>query len=88
MACLSLPGLIDAVAERCGESCAIVEGGTHLTFADLARESRRVAAGLRVLGLGRGDVLAAWLPTSTSGSSWSMHAAGFRSEEIKSPLSV
>jgi len=54
--------LIDAGAERFGESCAIVEGGTHLTFADLARESRRVAAGLRTLGLGRGDVLAAWLP--------------------------
>ncbi len=62
MTCPSLPGLIDSVAERHGDSCAIVEGGTRLTFADLARESRRVAAGLRALGLERGDALAVWLP--------------------------
>ncbi len=50
------------MAERHGDRCAIVEGGTRLTFVDLARESRRVAAGLRTLGLRRGDALAVWLP--------------------------
>jgi acyl-CoA synthetase (AMP-forming)/AMP-acid ligase II len=62
MACASLPGLLDTVAKRYGDTCAIVEGGTRLTFADLTRESRRVAAGLRALGLQRGDALAVWLP--------------------------
>ncbi len=57
-----MPGLIDTVAERHEDSCAIVEGGTRVTFADLTRESRRVAAGLRALGLQRGDALAVWLP--------------------------
>jgi fatty-acyl-CoA synthase len=58
----SLPRLIDTAAERHADSCAIVEGETRLTFADLARESRRVAAGLRTIGLREGDALAVWLP--------------------------
>jgi fatty-acyl-CoA synthase len=58
----SLHGLLDAVAGSHGDGCAVVERGIRLTFADLARESRRVAAGLRALGLRRGDALAVWLP--------------------------
>lgn len=58
----SLHGMLDAVAGSHGDSCAIMERRVHLTFAGLARESRRVAAGLRAVGLQRGDVLAVWLP--------------------------
>jgi len=58
----SAHGLLDGVVVRHGDSCAVVEREVRLTFADLARESRRVAAGLRALGLQRGDVLAVWLP--------------------------
>jgi fatty-acyl-CoA synthase len=62
MASLSLPELIDGLAARRGDRCAIVDGATCLTFRDLARESRRVAAGLRAVGLQKGDSLAVWLP--------------------------
>jgi acyl-CoA synthetase (AMP-forming)/AMP-acid ligase II len=62
MADSSLPDLLDAVAGRHADACAAVEAGTRLTFAELARESRLVAAGLRALGLRRGDALAVWLP--------------------------
>ena len=62
MASPSLPGLLDGVADRHEDRCAIVDGATRVTFGDLARESRRVAAGLRTLGLQRGDTLAVWLP--------------------------
>jgi non-ribosomal peptide synthetase component E (peptide arylation enzyme) len=41
MASSSLAGLIDSVAERHEDRYAIVEGGTHLTFADLARKRWR-----------------------------------------------
>src|SRR5215471_15209936 len=58
----SLSAWIDGVAERDAGRCAIAEGEARLTFSDLARESRRVAAGLRDLGLRRGDSLALWLP--------------------------
>jgi fatty-acyl-CoA synthase len=62
MGARSVSAWIENVAERDGGRCAIVEGETRLTFSDLARESRRVAAGLRDLGLRRGDSLALWLP--------------------------
>lgn len=62
MAAPSLPGLIESIAARHEDRCAILEGATRLTFPDLARESRRVAAGLRALGLRNGDSLAVWLP--------------------------
>ena len=62
MTCPSVPTLIDAAAARHEAGCAVVDGDTRLTFGDFRRESRRVAAGLRGLGLQRGDALAVWLP--------------------------
>ena len=62
MAGQSLPVLIDSVVERHAARCAIVEGERRVTFADLAQESRRIAAGLRALGLNKEDALAVWLP--------------------------
>jgi acyl-CoA synthetase (AMP-forming)/AMP-acid ligase II len=57
-----LCAVLDAAAERHGSRCAVVDGDIRLSFADLAREARRVAAGLRALGVSRGDTLAVWLP--------------------------
>lgn len=43
---------------------AVVDGDTRLSYAELEQRLQRVTAGLRALGLGRGDVVALWAPNS------------------------
>jgi acyl-CoA synthetase (AMP-forming)/AMP-acid ligase II len=53
---------LGSLLERHPERVAVIAGGRQLTFAELAERAARVAGGLREAGLGRGDVLALWLP--------------------------
>jgi acyl-CoA synthetase (AMP-forming)/AMP-acid ligase II len=58
--------LADVLAEavrRFGQRTAFVDGPRTLTFADLDRQSDRVAAGMARRGVGAGDVVALVLPT-------------------------
>jgi acyl-CoA synthetase (AMP-forming)/AMP-acid ligase II len=65
-------------AETIPDQTALTFGDAHWTYADLAEQAGRVAGGLRDIGLGRGDRLAAlagnrpevalaWLAGSRSG---------------------
>jgi fatty-acyl-CoA synthase len=58
----TLGDLVDAAAARWPHREAIVFEGERLTFADLRQRGRRLARGLRALGLGPGDPVAIWLP--------------------------
>lgn len=49
-------------ARQTPQQIAVVEGGRRLTYAFLLEEARRIAAGLRDLGLQRGDVISFQLP--------------------------
>ena len=62
----TLPALLGAVAAGDPDRLACLlpgSSGRGLTFAGLDVESRRVAGGLRGLGLRRGDRMGVWLPT-------------------------
>lgn len=58
----TLPALLDLQAERFGGREAIVAGETRMTYAALADEVARVAAGLAALGVARGTHVALLLP--------------------------
>jgi fatty-acyl-CoA synthase len=58
----TLGDLVDAAAARWPDREAIVFEGERLTFADLRDRARRLARGLRALGIGPGDPVAIWLP--------------------------
>ncbi|MCL6640381.1 MAG: AMP-binding protein [Candidatus Rokubacteria bacterium] len=58
----TLGELVDAAAARWPVREAIVFEGERLTFADLRDRARRLARGLRALGIGPGDPVAIWLP--------------------------
>jgi acyl-CoA synthetase (AMP-forming)/AMP-acid ligase II len=51
-------------AEALGEKPALIEGpsGRELSYAELARATRRLAAGLASRGFGKGDVLGVFMP--------------------------
>lgn len=55
----SLTDFIDALPQA---RTALTYRGTGMTVGELAAASRRVASGLRALGVGRGDRVALWLP--------------------------
>jgi fatty-acyl-CoA synthase len=59
----TVAGLLDTLAARYPAREAIVFGGERISFADLARRSRVMAAGLATLGIARGDRVAIWLPS-------------------------
>src|SRR5262245_66477009 len=54
--------MLTAVAARHGGREAMVLGADRVTFADFLSRVDMLAAGLAALGLGRGDMLAIWLP--------------------------
>jgi fatty-acyl-CoA synthase len=54
--------LFDARAAARPAAPALLHEGRALSFADLAAASRRVAGGLAALGIGRGDIVAIWMP--------------------------
>lgn len=62
----TLPALLEQLAGQSGAEAALYEGDRTLTFGELATCAARLSAGLADLGLGRGDVLAVWLPNSVA----------------------
>ena len=57
-----LDGYLWRCAERIPEKVAVVDGGIRLSYAELAQRVTAVAAGLRRLGVERGDVVSMQLP--------------------------
>lgn len=57
---------LKALAERSGDALALAtnDGGESLSFAEVERRSAVTSAGLKALGLRRGDAVAIWLPNS------------------------
>ncbi len=60
----TLPELLERLACDHGDAVAVIDGDGRRTFAQLADASARIATGLADLGVGRGDVVAVWLPNS------------------------
>ena len=58
---VTLPDLLRRRAAERPDAPAVTAGGRTLTFAELDRESDRVAGGLAALGVGRGDVVSCQL---------------------------
>ena len=61
---MSLPGFVLEHADTRGAAPAVIDAptGRTLSYRELNSQVRRVAAGLRARGLGRGDVLALCAP--------------------------
>ena len=59
---LTLPLVIDAAAERFGESPALLSDNETLSYRDLAALSRRYAGWALRHGVGKGDVVALMMP--------------------------
>ena len=60
----TLPQLLGRLAARHGAQPALRYRGSHIGFAALEAESRRVAQGLAELGVRAGDRVALWLPNT------------------------
>ena len=58
---VTLPGVLRRQTAERPDAPAVIAGDRTLTFAELDRESDRVAAGLASLGVGRGDVVSCQL---------------------------
>ena len=61
---LTIPHLAVFAAKQWPDVEAVVDGETRLTFAELEREMRRVAAGFVAAGLNKGDRVALWAENS------------------------
>lgn len=57
-----LPDVLDATAAARGDRLAVVHDDVHLTWAEVAKESRRLAKALLAGGVTRGDNIGLWLP--------------------------
>jgi fatty-acyl-CoA synthase len=62
----TLPAMLEWLATAHGGDTCLLDGDLRTTFAGLDDRSRRLAAGLAALGVGRGDVVAVWLPNTTA----------------------
>lgn len=60
----TLRGWLETHARERPEATAIVDAGGSMTYGDLVARVRRLAGGLRGLGLGRGDVVGVQLPNT------------------------
>ncbi|MDO9497625.1 MAG: FadD3 family acyl-CoA ligase [Nocardioides sp.] len=60
----TLPGLLRAAAERFGDHPAYVDGDRTVTFTELLRDVRSIAAAYRTRGLGPADRVVVWAPNS------------------------
>ena len=60
----TLSALLERVAEESGDAPALIYGEEAWSYADLLDRSRRAAAALAELGIGRGDKVALWLPNA------------------------
>jgi fatty-acyl-CoA synthase len=61
---MTVPHLVEELADRRGDQIALVDGEDRLTFRTLRDRSACLASGLTSLGVEPGDVVAAWLPSS------------------------
>ena len=59
---LTVPDQLDEAAERFGARPAVVDGDVHLTYAELATETRRVARAYLASGVRPTDRVAIWAP--------------------------
>jgi fatty-acyl-CoA synthase len=59
---LTLGGLLHRAAVKWGEHTAVIDGAQRITYRELARRCRDVAAGLGALGVTEGDRVAIWMP--------------------------
>jgi acyl-CoA synthetase (AMP-forming)/AMP-acid ligase II len=71
----TIPEVLADRAERWGDVDAVVDGAQRLTFADLAVEAARVAAGFASAGVERGDRVAIWAPNRYE---WILSALGLQ----------
>jgi acyl-CoA synthetase (AMP-forming)/AMP-acid ligase II len=55
---------LERTAGRLPDKVALVDGDTRLTFAEVKAGAEQVAAGLAALGIGRGDIVAVYVPNS------------------------
>ncbi|MFF7262020.1 FadD3 family acyl-CoA ligase [Streptomyces sp. NPDC008159] len=60
----TIPGLVRAAAERYGETEAVVEGRTRVSYADLGARVERAAAACVAAGVRPGDRVGIWAPNS------------------------
>lgn len=58
---LTLTALMTTHLEQAPDSCALVVGDRHISYAELDRMARSAAAWLRGQGIGQGDRVAVWL---------------------------
>ncbi|NGO13368.1 fatty acid--CoA ligase family protein [Streptomyces sp. HC44] len=69
----SIPGLVRAAAERYGDTEAVVEGRTRVSYAELGARVERAAAACIASGVQAGDRVAIWAPNSLD---WIVSALG------------
>jgi HIP---CoA ligase len=72
----SIPDMVLASADRFGNSIAIIDGDTEMTFAEVGAEMLAAARGLMSLGIEPGDRVALWAPNSAR---WVVSALGILS---------
>jgi acyl-CoA synthetase (AMP-forming)/AMP-acid ligase II len=60
----SVPGLVEAAAERYADVEAVVEGRTRVTYAELGARVERAAAACLATGIGPGDRVGIWAPNT------------------------
>jgi acyl-CoA synthetase (AMP-forming)/AMP-acid ligase II len=61
---LTIPALLASAASRYGQSNAVEDGQTQLTYADLFERARSFGSALVASGIEQGDVVAIWAPNS------------------------
>ncbi|MEU8589148.1 FadD3 family acyl-CoA ligase [Streptomyces sp. NPDC048664] len=69
----SVPGLVRSAARRYGDTEAVVEGRTRISYAELGARVERAAAACMASGVGVGDRVAIWAPNSLD---WIVSALG------------
>ncbi|HEV2310140.1 MAG TPA: AMP-binding protein, partial [Acidimicrobiia bacterium] len=70
---MTVPAVIMSAAARFGEGRAVVDGDTHLSYAELRDAAREFGAGLVASGIEPGDRVAIWAP---NGAEWVVGVLG------------
>lgn len=63
---LTVAHLVEHLGEVAGDRVCLIDGDEECTFGTLRDRARRLAGGLARLGIGPGDVVALWLPSSVA----------------------
>ncbi|WP_242623358.1 AMP-binding protein [Pseudonocardia sediminis] len=75
---------VETVAARDPDRVAVVDGDRRMTYAELQEQVVRIAAGLRRLGVGRGEVVSSQLPNRWE--ALALHLAVIRIGAVSNPL--